>query len=233
MKRIWVLVLVMVLMMGVAGCAGSGITQEQLDAVQADLDNAKTQLDTANADLQSAKQEAETLQQDVQAKDGEIQTLTAENTDLKNQIQEKDAKLAEAEPWFQKTEAEQQAIIEEQKKQEEAEQQAAAEKEKQGYDTGITFDQMARTPDEVKGEKVKFSGKVIQVMDGDTVVIRFAVNSDYDKVIMGTYSSGIVTQRVLENDKITIYGVASGLYTYEATSGASITIPLVLVDKID
>lgn len=39
--------------------------------------------------------------------------------------------------------------------------------------------------------------------------------------------------RVIEDDYITIYGISSGLITYESTLGASITIPGVLIDKID
>lgn len=47
--------------------------------------------------------------------------------------------------------------------------------EKAGYETGITYDQLARTPDEYIGDNIKFSGKVIQVMKGDgTTEIRFA-----------------------------------------------------------
>ena len=39
------------------------------------------------------------------------------------------------------------------------------QKEAIGYDTGITYEQLARTPNEYNGEKVKFSGKVIQVIE--------------------------------------------------------------------
>lgn len=42
--------------------------------------------------------------------------------------------------------------------------QKAAE-EAQGYETGITYDQLARTPDQFIGKKVKFTGKVLQVLE--------------------------------------------------------------------
>jgi len=107
-------------------------------------------------------------------------------------------------------------------------------KEKAGYNTGITFDQLARTPDEYELEKVKFTGTVIQVMEGDDVIqIRFAVNDDYDQILFCEYDPSIVTQRVLEDDTITFYGISFGLYTYESTMGASITIPAVVIDKIE
>lgn len=119
-------------------------------------------------------------------------------------------------------------------KEKEKEAKDAEEQEKARYNTGITYDQLARTPDDYKGEKVKFKGEVVQIMEGDgEVTMRFAVNGDYDKMILAAYDSSIVSSRVLENDKITIYGISAGLYTYESTMGASITIPSVLIDKID
>ena len=147
-------------------------------------------------------------------------------------------KVKEAQPWFEKTEQEKQEIIAEQAAAAEAERlaakQAAEEKEKQGYETGITYDQLARTPDEYSGQKVKFSGKVLQVIEGDEIVtIRLAVNDNYNNVILGTYVSNIVTQRVLEDDEIMIYGISSGLYTYESTIGGMITVPSVIIEKID
>ena len=47
------------------------------------------------------------------------------------------------------------------------------------------------------------------------------------------YEQKIVSSRVLENDIITIYGVSYGLFSYESTLGGTITIPCVIVDKID
>ena len=72
--------------------------------------------------------------------------------------------LDEAEAEARKIEAEK---IAEQKKadEEKAAAEAAAAKaaeEAQGYETGITYDQLARTPDQYKGKKVKFYGKVVQ-----------------------------------------------------------------------
>ena len=72
------------------------------------------------------------------------------------------------------------------------------------------------------------------MIEGDgSVTIRFAVNDDYDKVIIAEYDSSIVSSRVLEDDYITVYGYSLGLYTYEATMGNNITIPSMMIDKID
>ena len=51
--------------------------------------------------------------------------------------------------------------------------------------------------------------------------------------MLGAYDSSIVSSRVLDDDWITIYGVSKGLYTYQSTMGGKITIPLVLVERID
>lgn len=102
------------------------------------------------------------------------------------------------------------------------------------YETGISFNQLARNPDKYEGEKVKFSGKVLQVMEGDYMVsIRLGVNGSYDNVIYGTYFPSLVSSRVLEDDYITVYGTSEGLYTYESTMGASITIPSLSIEKIE
>lgn len=92
---------------------------------------------------------------------------------------------------------------------------------------------MARTPDDYLAKKVKFSGKVLQVMeDGDSIGIRLAVDGDYDNVILGTFDSSIISERILEDDYITVYGLSAGIYTYESTMGASISVPSMTIDKI-
>ncbi len=68
--------------------------------------------------------------------------------------------------------------------------------------------------------------------DGETQ-LRIAVNSDYDQIIYVSYDSGIISSRVLDGDYITIMGLSFGLLSYESTMGGTITIPSVLVEKIE
>ncbi len=140
----------------------------------------------------------------------------------------------------QKLKAEAQKKIDEakaaEKKKQEEEAARKAEEEARGYETGITYEQIARQPDEYKGKKVKFYGKVIQVLnsaDSDSVTIRLIVDDDYDQVIMGMYAKNIVPTRVLEDDHITIYGTFIEEYTYTAVLGNSVTVPLINIAKID
>lgn len=156
---------------------------------------------------------------DDQKKYADEQSLVERENKIK-ELEEAAKKEAEA-----KAEQERKKAEEEQRKKEE---------EAKGYDTGITYDQLARTPDEFSFKKVKFYGKVIQVMeDDDTTQIRLAVNDNYDTVMLCEYNSSIVTRRVLEDDHITISGTSMGLISYKSTMGGTITIPSVLVKKID
>lgn len=169
------------------------------------------------------------------------QTQIAEK---EKKIKELQGKVDKAAPWFEMTAAEQEKkeaelkAAKEAKEKEEAEKLAAEQKkkeeeEKKGYDTGITYSQLARTPDDYLAKKVKFSGKVVQVMeDGDSVGIRLAVDGDYDNIILGTFDSSIISERILEDDYITVYGLSAGIYTYESTMGASISVPSMTIDKI-
>ena len=110
---------------------------------------------------------------------------------------------------------------------------AKLEASKAEYSTGYTYEQLARNPEAYEGDKIKFSGKVLQAESGDICYARVAINSDYDTVIFITYSEDVLDYRLLEDDYITIYGESNGVYTYEAVSGATITIPWLSADIID
>lgn len=190
------------------------------------------------------------LEKENQTLVSENSKLETENTELEKNNKTLQDKVDEASPWFEMKEEERKAEEErlakekaekeeaERKAKEEAEAKAKAEqeaKEKQGYETGITYDQLARTPDDYKGEKCKFKGKVIQVMEEDSIVVmRLAVNGNYDNILyVMTTSKTLNGERILEDDYITVYGTSAGIYTYTTVLGASVSIPSMLVTKID
>lgn len=112
----------------------------------------------------------------------------------------------------------------------------AAEKAAQmgQYSADYTYEQLARNPDTYMGKKVKIYGKVLQAEDsGDTCYARIALNSNYDTVIFVTYDKELLGYRLLENDMVNVYGESYGVYSYEAVSGATITIPWVDADIIE
>ena len=101
------------------------------------------------------------------------------------------------------------------------------------YQNGITYDNLARNPDEHAYAAVAFNGEIVQVIEGkDEIQCRFAVDGDYDKMIFIGYNPDIVDSRVLEGDNLTIYGTSIGIMTYESTLGGQISIPGVLVKEI-
>lgn len=244
------------------GCAGSAASKS--NQATGDLSGQVQQLTAEKSELAAAlvKATEETSQAQTESSGMKtaLQKLESEKTDIQSELdkanerirqfavlEEKYKGLSEAEADAQTAANERkaeedrkarEAILEQERKAEEAKaaeeaKQAEAEAKK-GYDSGITFTQLARTPDDYKDKKVKFTGKVIQMIQGDgEIQLRVAVNSDYDKVILVYYPENLLEKRVLEDDKITLYGVSKGLYTYKSTLGGEITVPLVEVDKIE
>lgn len=229
MKKLY-LILSLLLVIGVS--TACGVSTNDYKAVSAELDVANTEKDALNNDLKNVQKENEDLKAKIAEYEKIIEPykeLTAAEIEAQtNEANLKAKKDKDALEAIEKKEAEEKVV----KEKEEA---AAKEKEeKAGYDTGITYKQLARTPDDYKDKKVKFSGKVLQVMEGDGYIhLRFAVDSDYDSVLYVEYDKSIVSSRILEDDYITIYGTSFGLYSYQSTMGGTITIPSVLVDKID
>lgn len=117
-----------------------------------------------------------------------------------------------------------------------------AEKEKKNPQTYVntpSYDSLARNPDKYYEEdvkentKVKFSGKVLQVIEGFLFnKIRLAVNNDYDKVMVVEYFDSQVNGRLLEDDQITVYGYSRGIITYETVLGASKSLPFAIANVI-
>lgn len=144
--------------------------------------------------------------------------------------------VAEAEAEVRRIEAESIAEKERLEKEESiaAENAAAEAKEKLGYDTGITYDQLARNPEDYRGEKIKFSGRVLQVIESSwRNELRLATSGNYDNVIYCTYSPDIVSSRVLEGDRITVYGISSGTTSYQSALSGKITLPGMSVKNIE
>ena len=158
----------------------------------------------------------------IQVKIDEI--LTKEQEELEAMIKAKGEEEARK--------AEEERIAKEKAEEEERKAKEKAEKEK--YNTGITYNQLARNPEDYKYEYCKFKGKVLQVMEGTTVNhLRVAVDNNYDNVIYVEYDPSKLNSRILEDDKITIYGKSMGIYSYTTVMGAKVSIPSMIADRID
>lgn len=126
------------------------------------------------------------------------------------------------------------AIAEEEKK--EAEVLAAKQAEDAlGYDTGITFEQLVRYPDDCNRKKVKFTGEVVQIVEekGSNVNLRIAIDNDLEQIVMISYNDSLVDKRILEEDIITFYGVFYGIISYESVTSDIVRLPYIILDKID
>ena len=143
------------------------------------------------------------------------------------QLAEKEKKEAELKAEREKKEAEEKA-------RKEAEEKAKKEEEAKGYDTGITYDELARNPDKNKGKKVTFTGTVIQVIRGNGEdQFRVRVNNDYKKIIFVSYIPKIGENKILENDKVVVRGVSVGEISYKSTMGGKISIPGITAHSIE
>ena len=98
------------------------------------------------------------------------------------------------------------------------------------------YTDVARNPNKYEGTKVKVSGKVIQVMEDSSLGVVYTalrVQESRDKVWYVTMFRLPNESRVLENDRVTLYGEFNGLKTYTTVMGASITIPSMFATFIE
>ena len=101
------------------------------------------------------------------------------------------------------------------------------------FRSDISYDEIARHPNDYDGELLTFSGEVAQVIEGDGMTeLRIAVDGDYDDIIYGIYDNRILDSRLLEDDKIQFYGESCGIISYQSTLGETISIPSISIYKI-
>lgn len=101
----------------------------------------------------------------------------------------------------------------------------------------ISYEDLARNPEKHKGEHLKFRGQVVQVVEptfGDTTILRVNVTekryeyiegSTWEDTIYCTVSIPKGSDRILEEDIITLWGECQGLTTYQGGLGQQVSIP--------
>ena len=236
-KLRWRYILVALIALIIGGIIGPSQTE-----VDAATDDNKKLIDQINK-LESTNEESTVKIKELEAKVKEAEPFfllkEEERKEKVAELKKKEAdakakKDAEAAAAKAKADAEAKAKADAEAKAEAEAQKLAEEKERKGYDTGITYDQLARTPDDYIFEKVKFRGTVVQVMEGDGVTqIRLAVGDNYDTILFAEFDSSVVDSRILEDDTITIRGLSTGLITYDSTMGGSISIPGVSIEQVE
>ncbi|MFJ6264253.1 toxin regulator [Lysinibacillus xylanilyticus] len=146
----------------------------------------------------------------------------------------------------EKKEAEEKALAE-QKAKEEAAAKAKAEEEarikaeqeaaaKKANAKTIDYPQLKKNPDRYKGEYVKYTGKILQILEGDNITnIRLAVTpTSYgynpNDVIFIEYSG---YTDFVDDDIITVYGEIYGSYSYKSQAGFDIALPGLLAKEFE
>lgn len=97
----------------------------------------------------------------------------------------------------------------------------------------VTYDQIARTPDDYQDKEVKLSGQVMQVQNAHNgSVVLLWLNDDPDQLVMVGINKDYMPDNgnILEDDEITVYGVGDGTQKYDTTSGAKNEVPFVRAD---
>lgn len=99
----------------------------------------------------------------------------------------------------------------------------------------LNYERAARIPENCLGQKVSFSGKVLQVMGSraDGYHIRLATKGDHDDVVyLRIDAEHTPSINILEGDKLSIKGTLEGDYTYQSVFGQSITLPSASADSV-
>lgn len=243
MKKIYLLLLILTL------TACSGISQEdydsainknseysdQVNSLEGEVNSLTLEVETLTTELDDITKTNEELDSEIIALEDDYTNLDAEYKTYKEKMKPYE-ELDEAEAEARRIEAEKVAEEEAAAKKAEEERlaQEAAEKEAAGYETGITYDQLARTPDDYYFEKVKFYGRVVQLIEGDEYNnLRVAVDDNYDQIILIEYDPSTLDIRILEDDYITAYGYSMGIISYQSTMGGKISIPAMIADTFE
>lgn len=104
----------------------------------------------------------------------------------------------------------------------------------ENYTDELTYDDLARYPEEHTLKDVKYTGRVLQVMSssaGETQV-RLAINDDVNQTIFVGIPEATIKKlgRILEDDWLSVYGPYIGTMEYKTVMGDVRTIPAVLAE---
>ena len=100
--------------------------------------------------------------------------------------------------------------------------------------TKMNYKAVARDPNAYDGNMISFSGKVIQVLEGAKQThYRIATRGSSNDIVIVFYTRPDGASRILEDDRVTVYGHCTGVHSYESTLGSTITIPSCNATRIE
>lgn len=224
MKRVLISLLIGCVVLGV-GCGEEKVSKADYDTLQKSYNDTVKELERVRTSNSILESENNVLNSKIEnAKDYfELDPTEKELVD---------AKIKEVNEATETRKAEEKAKREEEEKakkaaEEEAKRQAEAHK----YETGLTWEQIAR--EGKVGALGKFEGKIIQVMNnGSWTSYRIAINGDYDQIMYVEDTLNRATETLLEDDYVYFKGMSEGTTTYTTVMGAKVTIPAFMIDEI-
>ena len=106
------------------------------------------------------------------------------------------------------------------------------EKEYKKHCGSIAYTELQRNPGSYKGSYIKVSGSVFQIISEASSSLYYSiyfikVGSSIYLIKVDNYGTG---RRILENDRITVWGEVGDLYTYQTVRGDSKTVPTIFVE---
>ncbi len=117
----------------------------------------------------------------------------------------------------------------------------SSEKEDEPFDPStyqtIDYATVAKNPEDYKGQKLYFAGKVVQVLeqsDHETDLRVATSDNGYDDILYVTLDPDILGgNHIVENQYIGVYGRCTGQISYTSALGAKISIPGLEAVSID
>lgn len=106
------------------------------------------------------------------------------------------------------------------------------ETEYKQYCKEVTYDDLMRDEDAMKGQDVTFTGEIIQAAGRYTY--RLAIDNpdkliNADAVLLRVVSE----EKIIEGDRITVYGTSVGFTSYTGVLGNTVTVPYIYVAYYD
>ena len=95
------------------------------------------------------------------------------------------------------------------------------------------YENLQRNPNAYKGNKAKFTGRIVQVMEGWFGATDFRIDIGNENIVYVSYTMKDDELRYLEDDNVTVYGELTGVKSYTALLGNQITIPSIEAKYID
>lgn len=107
----------------------------------------------------------------------------------------------------------------------------------QGEYAKVDYDTLAHNASNMKGQRVKITGKIFQVVELPfSKAYMFDMRNPYDynntNYMQHVYVTDSKKSNLIVNDEVTIYGVVKGTQTYTTVLGAQRTIPKIEAERI-